>query len=321
MQHIEVEQLLRAQFIARTGQKRKIRLPASAGLEVSGTREHMTIWASRSAVMQNMQTPPAAIEAWALALMTWCDVRHVTLDWDHPDEAEARDPHVQRFLYRVLRFEELLEATVSVKDRHRLDALRFTQKDVTPTINAASDQDTAEVSVNKPEAELERVFARQTSAARRRLMAHLGLAKLGRQFPVGVFDGKPRRAAAIFTGGTSAIDLVGTGLDRSLWLLELKVATNIPLGAISELFFYTMIMHDLSRGCIAFTDKLAGERVALTPEDVRGASCINARLFAERFHPLICEALFTPLNMGARRLGWPVHFGTLHAQPFVGGHD
>jgi len=83
-------------------------------------------------------------------------------------------------------------------------------------------------------------------------MTALGLVRLDRQMPVGVFDGPPSRARAIFTGGKSAIDLVGLGADDALWLLELKTSRNIRVGALSKLFFYPMVLNDACQGRIGF---------------------------------------------------------------------
>ncbi len=57
--------------------------------------------------------------------------------------------------------------------------------------------------------------------------------------------------------------------------------------------------------------------MSLRPADVTGARRIEARLFAGRFHPLVTDAVLAPLNDGARRLGWPLHWGRLDMRPYL----
>lgn len=125
-------------------------------------------------------------------------------------------------------------------------------------------------------------------------MADLGLRTLDRQFPVGVYDGEPRKAGAIFTGGKSAIDLVGTGRDGALWLFELKTEKNVQVGAASELFFYSMVVNDAREGRLAFAEAAWGRRMSLRPADARNAPRVDTRLFSGRLRPLVSEAMLAP---------------------------
>ena len=49
----------------------------------------------------------------------------------------------------------------------------------------------------------------------------------------------------IFTGGASAIDIVGLS-NGKLSVFELKRPTNIMIGALSELLFYASVTHVVS---------------------------------------------------------------------------
>jgi hypothetical protein len=185
-------------------------------------------------------------------------------------------------------------------------------------LNAPDGGDTSRAeSKAAPEASLEKLFARAGSKPRQRLMADLGLRTLDRQFPVGVYDGDPKRAGAISTGGKSAIDLVGTSHDGALWLFELKTENNVQVGSVSELFFYSMVANDAREGRFAFARAAWGERMSLRPADVTGARRVEVRLFAGRFHPLVTDAVLAPLNDGAQRLGWPLRWGTLDMRPYL----
>ena len=150
-------------------------------------------------------------------------------------------------------------------------------------------------------------------------MKHLGLMALDRQFPVGVFDGEPTRGGAIFTGGKSAIDLVGVGLDGAFWLLELKAKGNIQVGALSELFFYSMVLYDARLGRISFSAKKLGARASVRPADLIAATSLKARLLSDRHHPLLSEAMFATLTSGAERHGLPVDYGSVDIQPLLDG--
>ena len=228
-------------------------------------------------------------------------------------------PHFQRFRYRVKRFADLLGPDlVHVAQPEQLGALRINDPEVRLTINVANGSCTADMrSTEKSEAEIEKAFVRKDSLPRQLLRAHLKLDKLDRQFPVGVFDGEPTRDGRIFAGGKSAVDLIGLDADKALHLFELKVDGNISVGAVSELSFYAMVIHDLKAGRIAFSQKKVGARMSLTKDDVRGAQSIHAKLFANDFHPLITPEMLKLLSDGARRLGWPINFDMLKLEPFL----
>ena len=319
MDHADFASALRGAFVQQTGQHRRVNLPDSKGLNISGTKAHATLTVSESAVGTNMQNAPSAIEGWALALMAWVGTERVTLDWHQPDGSGVNAPHFQRFLYRVKRFAELLGPDlVHVAQPDRLGALRTNDTDVRPTINVAAGSCTANMpSPAKSEAELEKTFIRGDSPPRHRLMSRLKLISLDRQFPVGVFDGEPKAGSEIFTARKSAVDLIGLDANQALHLFELKVDRNISVGGVSELFFYAMIMHDLRDGRIAFPKKKPSRRLSLTKEQLRNARSIHAVLFANDFHPLITAPMLEPLNAGARRLGWPINFGTLKLEQFL----
>ena len=319
MDHADFAGALREAFIGKTGQYRGVNLPASKGLTVSGNNAHATITVRKGAVGANMQSAASAIEGWALALIAWSGVERVTLDWEQPEGSGVNDPHFQRFLYRVTRFAELLgPEVVQVAQPDRIAALRITHLGVRPTINVAQGGDTANtLSPTKSEAELEKTFVRADSPARHRLMSHLKLSKLDRQFPVGVFDGEPKAGSEIFTARKSAVDLIGLDAHHALYLFELKADGNNSVGAVSELFFYAMVMYDFMAGRIAFPRKKPSVRLSLTVEEVRNSRSIHALLFARDFHPLISAPMLEPLNAGARRLGWPIDFSTLRLGPFL----
>ncbi len=157
--------------------------------------------------LDTMQDNAAAFEGWSVVLMTWCGVRRLVIDWDEPND--TANGHYQRFLYRLRHFEALLGPDVAgIEQRERLARCRVARGSVA-TLNLAGATAMAETpSLPGSVADLEKRLAGANQAERDRLMATV-TGRLDRQMPVGVFDGPPSRARAIFTGGKSAIDLVG----------------------------------------------------------------------------------------------------------------
>ena len=239
--------------------------------------------------------------------MAWCGVRRVTIDWAEPTKPSG---HYQRFLYRIEHFVALSGPDVlTVREPYRLAGSKMSGG-CTPTLNLASGVDSLDTP-SRPgsAAELEKRLAGAAPGARSRLMAELGLALLDRQMPVGVYDGPPKTGGAIFTGGKSAIDLVGIGQDASLWLLELKTAANVKIGAVSELFFYAMVLQDVRKRRIVFHNGKAGSRATITPAHVLAAPCIHARVLSEDCHPLLGPDVFSMMTRAAKSRGWPLDFG------------
>jgi hypothetical protein len=276
----------------------------------------MTLFLSATAVQMNMQNDAAAFDAWAIVLMDWCGAERVVIDWEEP--TNTTNGHYQRFLYRIGRFEELFGPDiVSVARRDRLAESRIGDGRVA-TLNIAGRSNTAgDRSLPGSEADIEKRLAGANPTERERFMKAHCLVKLDRQMPVGVFDGPPTRAGAIFTGGKSAIDLLGLGRDGALWLLELKTAHNIKVGALSELFFYSMVLRDVRLGRLRFHDGRAGPRSTVTADHVKTAPRIHACLLTDAYHPLLSEALFDRITKAAAGRDWAVDYRLLDLGPYL----
>jgi hypothetical protein len=308
MNHADLNALLQHSFRQRSPVRRNVRLPSEADIRFCGDLACMKVSMSATAVQTNMQDDIAAFEGWSVVLMTWCGVNRIVIDWDEP--TDIRNGHYQRFLYRLGHFEALLGPdAVRIVQRERLACCGIGNGSVA-TLNLAGRGKAGErPSLPGSEADLEKRLAGANPAERSSLMVGLGLVQLDRQMPVGVFDGPPSRAGAIFTGGKSAIDLVGLGADGALWLLELKTLRNIKVGALSELFFYSMVLDDARHGRIVFHTKPAGPRSTITPADIGAAPRIHARVLAEASHPLLSPAVFETLTRAANVRGWAVDYG------------
>ncbi|MBC4018653.1 hypothetical protein [Siccirubricoccus deserti] len=333
MEHAEFERCLRRAYKRGAPQARPVRLPSPKGIRVSGDPSCATLHLSSAAVLGNMQEDASAFEGWALVLVAWCGVGRVLIDWDVPDSAALdSDPgHYQRFLYRVHRFAHLLGPDrVGVCREDRLSLLRVGLGQ--PAVFTVAGEPRIANHGAAPgnwrglgEDALERWLTAPDSPACLRLMAGLGLRRIDRQFPVGIFAGKVAGANRVFPAARSAIDIIGIGENRALWLMELKAGRNAKVGALSELFFYSMAMHDAltDRGCWRFADPVVSVKSCIQPEDVQGCDRIEARLMEPPIHPLLdpeTEAgrrVFGFLNDGAARLGWKVAYATLDLGQFL----
>lgn len=294
----------------RDGQrKRGVRFPAR-GLSISGDLDRASLHLTADAVAGNVQADRSAFEGWALVLLYWCGVKKLDLDWDRPEiESDKRSQrgHYQRFLYRVRRFDELMGDIFSVRNPQMLDESEirsgsriFLNVPLSKKIEGAYRPD-SEAAL---EAELE------SGPAGEVLRRKLDIVELVSQFPVGLFtgEGKPTKNGAIFTGGKSAIDLIGLGRDGNIHIFELKTGKNFKVGSISELFLYAMIVRDAMEERFEFAEIGPAAPPSISPEKIKAAKLIEAHLLSTTFHPLVDEGLLGILNAQMKKLAWPVRF-------------
>lgn len=286
----------------KTGSRRSIRLPASDDIQFEGEKELVTITLQQKAVLANLQTNKAAFEAWSLALRVWSAVEKIDLIWKRPQLEHCKPTeqrHYQRFLYRCKKFESLfpewfhLLKPELLKDAEALG-------DGPLCLNVAKDRIQRTNGPSKAEAMLERRLL-DSRAFRDRF--GLKAENIDHQVPVGLFKGSVAQDNYIFTGGKSAIDIVGIAGDV-LWLFELKAGDNIPAGILSELLFYASVMRDAvgpnARFC--FEKHRNARGTSVRADDIQLCSRIEAVLLGERLHPLIGHAaVITCLNEAANR--------------------
>jgi hypothetical protein len=274
----------------------KQKVPAENKIVLSGNKDCLEITLRKAALTHgNMQDNDSAFEAWTLAIMAACGIAQAKIDCEVPDQA-ARDEskHYQRALYRLQRFSELMSGKIRVTPDYLFDDLKI-HHSIRPTLNIALGKDTSgNRSVPGSESEIEKEFKRKGTTSRKRLMSAFGLKKLDRQFPVGLFKGEPKKGEEIFTGGKSAIDLIGTDRNHGLWLFELKNRENVAVGGLSELIFYSAVLRDTQgeKPTFNFSIMSPGARAEVVPEDVRNARYIHARLLVGKNHPLLTDDVF-----------------------------
>jgi hypothetical protein len=296
--------------------------PGSTEIEIGGTRQQATITMKGKGLHANMQTDAAAFEAWALALLFHCRVQSVQIDLDPGAGTEGR--HYERFLYRLKRFSDLFPGLVIAKgpaaapkalNAHKKLLLNQPNPRKKPPeaesrrLLAASAADPVKISESVLEKALE------ISPA---FKSYFRLDKVMRQWPVGLFEDSVKDKRQIFTGGKSAIDLIGIR-DDTLVLFELKKAGNQKAGAVSELLFYASVMRDTigDAPIFRFESERARKNCAVAPEDIIRCSKISAVLLAPSFHPLISEpGMFKELNAAMARLcaDRPIRFETVEME-------
>jgi hypothetical protein len=297
------------------------KFPASTEIEIGGTREQATITMKEKGLSANMQTDAAAFEAWALALLFPCTVPTVQIGLD--PGAGTKERHYERFLYRLQRFYNLFS------DRVTVNFSAGVPKALDPKIERFLNQPNSRR--NPPQSESrERMLAASATASESVLEKALEvsvafrkrfqLEKVMRQWPVGLFDGCVEDGQQIFTGGKSAVDLIGIRGD-TLVLFELKKEDNRKAGAISELLFYAGVMRDAigDRPIFKFRSKCAEKNCDIGPGDITRCSKIDGVLLAPGFHPLISEArLFEELNTAMKGLyaDRPVQFETVRIEGY-----
>jgi hypothetical protein len=302
--------------LRKVGYLERCKFPARSEIEIGGTCQRATITMKKKGLHGNMQSDPAAFEAWALALLIHCGVRLVQIGVD--PNIELAGPHYERFLYRLTRFSELFPGQVVAKWptspsralNPQIERFFNQSRPRKKSPEADSRKRMKAASLPAPsESDLE--LALEISEAFR---SRFQLEKVMRQWPVGLFAGEVAKGREIFTRGKSAIDLIGIRGD-TLVLFELKKSGNEKVGAVSELLFYASVLRDAigANPIFKFKSKTARKNCAIGPENILRCSRISAVSLAPNFHPLISEPrMFEVLNTAMKRLysDRPVSFET-----------
>ncbi len=272
-----------------------------AGIDFQGNNRAISI-IMRNGVTKNMQEDSAAFEGWALVVRTHIpDVRSVHLTWDVP--SDINNPHYQRFLYRVDRFAKIFSEWFVCECPHKEHLkIRSGQPEGFYQLNVPTKKRTDIPPLVKQWSErwLERILVedRDDNSVRAELLKKTNIEVLGNQLPVGVFEREVAEETAVFTGKASAIDLWGVNsAGDELSLLELKKPGNAKVGALSELFFYAMVMKDVIDGRFAFSDKRYPGVDPWPPDYItRKILRIKAYLLVNKPHCLVSGQVLNAMN-------------------------
>ena len=235
-------------------------------------------------VTANMQQDASAFEGWAAGMKALVPEWRFRLNWVAP--RNTADGHFQRFLYRVKKFSAYYCNWFSVAQGCSTQALRIKDHE-TYQLNAPSKTNNSRTNDSTRNAEnvIENKIIKDGDSPVKHAFK---IARLERQLPVGVFCDKVEKKNAIFAHGKSAVDIWGITSANELVIFELKAPKNEKVGAISEIFFYAMVL----------ADEQAGLLIRKNPpgELIRKTTSLKALLLASAVHPLITNRVFDLLN-------------------------
>lgn len=257
-------------------------------------------------VTANLQTDIAAFEGWALAIKRWAGVKEpgleVHLRWEPPSKYHERYLHYERFLYRVIRFNEAVDwFKVARGCSEHLDKSRVLKRNGEPKkgkapffVNVPGKRTKpravkARSALDISEREIEVWFYQHP----KKLLASIKWrSELERQVPVGVFEGAANSGARVFPGAGGKVDLAAIDSRKGVALFELKKPGNVKVGAISELHFYAQVVQDIRRGVFAYRPHDTGG----FKDAVSSAGKVRGFVLANRIHPLFDKKAFGLLN-------------------------
>lgn len=308
---------------AQRGQARSAKWPKY--LEVSrdsASGRNFRIEMSQELVLKNMQEDSAAFEGWVMVLRCWFKAETVSLSWTRPT-AKTYDLHYQRFLYRVIRFQEAMQDWFIVSDKNYLSDSRLLYPDgglregdywLNYEMVSRND-DSKEDDPFSSEDALERAFCRNPTSLLACSNAEYGL---NRQLPVGLFLGEVKKNSKesnpqVFPGGKAAIDLWSIKENGKTIIYELKIPkgekkNNKKVGVISELFFYASLLRDLQKSDnLKFYIPKSNKPYNSTINKIRAGKGVDAYVLIDDIHPLLDGEVFLLLNESFA--GSELHFG------------
>jgi len=270
-------------------------LPEYYIYNLDSDHKNLTLTLSEKGLRANMQDNESAFESWALVLRFYLKdiIETVTIDWDDSSINNEENLHFNRFVYRLTRFVQSYDWALSKKAIPQMPSILVCN---CPNGEAANASEHKEWSEGWIECKYVEEYKKDYD-----VMNH--------QLPVGIFHDKVSRTTHYTTGQKSAIDIWSIK-DGELSIFELKKPDNNVLGIISELMFYTNIIHDIMSHRIQF-QKDAKMQKAIN-KNYRGfrdfydayqngtIKKINAVLLAKSFHSLIKPELLAFINESAR---------------------
>lgn len=284
---------------------------------------------NEKAFSDNMQEDSAAFDAWALILHTFLDI-DVQLalkdgvrlpEWPEDVEILLGQGHYNRFLYRLMKFEQFYgsdggEGWFKIADPQLKDAVtRFAQCFKQGSFRNNVGTDDAAKDPSGHEATVEAFFATNGQQDLKQSTKGTEVKKIYRQLPVGLFWNQKGRDSHVFTGGHSATDLWGLSQNGdTLVIYELKATSrktdesNKKVGIISELMFYCNYARDMyllhNNGFEPLSPEEAeingsprsGYRELLNAYRAGTLTSIQGYMLADDLHPLITRDVLKEMN-------------------------
>jgi hypothetical protein len=305
----EIIRLLKENITARG-----IRLPRD--IDFSIENDVLKVFINRPT--QNMQTNGAAFEGWIIALKAWLSdkIKSVELDFSVPVNitgyyGASEVGHYNRFLYRVNNMLRLFPNwfTLSTSKRTIVNGFMDWLKTSTTLLNHSLKERESVIQTTHMERQIESWLVFEEGKDLICDLWDIDKNKLFNQLPIGVFYNEIAAKNAIFTRGTSAIDLWGIGTDaETLHLIELKCGENKGMGVISETLFYTAIIYD---ACIRKNSIFQFGTYRDTIETSDKTAILNngnkfenlfVHILSEKYHPLFDERVVMLIKKGLSNL-------------------
>lgn len=283
-------------------------------MEIAKANQKIIITLPEGAITSNMQDNHSAFEGWVLAIYAHYAKPEgigieLTLTQDDFSKiptndnflGNGRNGHVNRFLYRVMRFSEQYEwFSVSDKLKNEVDKFKKYLKDKNHTFfNNSPDSVEAKDSINKlTESFIENLIEKKLLNNTQWNNRVESDGEIYRQLPVGLFLDVVSDASMFFTGGKSAIDLWSCKNDDIINIFELKY-DNKMIGIITEIFFYCNYVRDM------FSVK-GMSNFKCSEGNNRGYSKLTKKKFKEikgymlyddnNLHPMITDSVIDEMN-------------------------
>lgn len=250
---------------------------------------------------ENMQNNENAFEGWAVVLKSAFGNRitKVILDVSPNAVIDIKNGHCARFLWRAHNFSMMFNWFEIGNCKNEVN--NFVNSMLSNVFLNLPSEDRKPVVNSKGERFVEYLFADRSRPFYHELKNLIGADEIINQVPVGLFQNVISDHTKIFTGGASAIDLIGYKGQDTLHLIELKIGDNNKLGIISEFLFYAFIIHNL------FISKNFKYPNSSFPQSfynyyqiyINGhVNKINGYLLCENYHPLLDEDAILLLKSG-----------------------
>ena len=282
------------EIIALLSKRTNVRdLPSGYKYYLDKRRKNLTLTLSEKGLKANMQDNESAFESWAIALRYYLKdiINTITIDW--PEFSNENNVHFNRFVYRLSKFVQTYDW---VSLANPIPLIPSTLVCNIPHKEAASAEEHQEGSEGWIENKYFERYCKDYD-----VMNH--------QLPVGIFFDKVSRPTLYTPGNKSAVDLWAIK-DNELFIFELKKPGNNVLGIVSELMFYTNILHDIMSHRIQYQPNRQQEKAIKM--NLRGVGDlynsyktgniqkIHSVLLADTLHSLITPELLIFINESAR---------------------
>lgn len=272
--------------------------------------ETFSLTLTKKALTENMQKDDACFEACAVILKSlgWnvclkldkkaekylsgfekeIDDLNTNIGNEHIREKifSSEKRHCLRFLYRLYRFKEQYSwleideelSSLFEKFLKALEEKRIRLINNAPTRNAKTNPE-------YPESMVEALMAdHKNNVFWVALNGKPNDQEIGRQLPVGLYLGDHTKGKEFFP--TGRIDL-WTGNKEKIQVVELKIK-NPMIGIITEIFFYSNFMYDLTREIFKFNESNTELRGYRHLKDIsKNVHEITGVMLADRYHPLL----------------------------------